>query len=474
MFILLSQMYNHRSTIIIIILVVLLPGIISGRICRQHCDCRLKNSKIDNLENTLKSVNNANNNLLSKGIVLGTDFALRVSKNENTIGYIYDEYKPSMTIPPNSQIQVISKPKNINIDTNYVRIFYDINNNGLFTDLSIPGNYNASQISFPQRSISSINIPIGFQVILYSEDNFQGDHIVLTHSQSNLGKFNDKTISIEIIKLFTKKPEHVAIIYSHPEYSGKQHGLVIGNNTILSSQLRSIEIDSEYEVLIYSDDMLIDIIRPNENTFNNPRCVQIINPNKVFNAVVEKKSEKQNKYVVFYEDIDFKGHRFILKMNSTSSIPYANGKLSSLRIHPEYEVVLYDQTNLQGTYIELSGDINNLNFYAFNDRALSMMVRPKDVDKCSENVIIYTKPDYIGENMIVPIGRSNCGAHKLLNFCDTVYAGSIKVPAGYKVTLIKQPARIIQTERTYTHRQDSPNIQNYFDTLLSSVIVEKE
>lgn len=467
-----TQMYSRFNTIIII-LALSLPGIISGRICRQHCDCRLKDSKIDKLQGSLNQVNHANNVLLSKGILLGDDFALHISNNGNTIGYIYDEYKPSMTIPTNSQIQVISKPKNINIDTKHVRIFYDANHNGLFTDLSIPGNYNSSQISLPQRSISSITIPSGFQVILYSEDNFQGNHIVLTDSRANFDNFNDRTVSIELIKEFTKKPEHVAVAYSHPEYSGKQHGLVVGNNTISSSQLKSIMIDSDYEVLIYSNDVLIDIIRPTEDRFNNPRRIQIISPEKVFNTVVQKQSEQSNKYIVFYDDINFKGTHFIIKANSTSIIPYTNGKLSSIHIHPEYEVVLYDQKNLQGNYIHLSGDINNLNFYAFNDRAMSMMIRPKNVEGCSENVVIYTKPDYIGESMIVPIGQSYCSKHKLLNFCDGVYAGSIKVPAGYRATLTKKSTPIINTSRIYTYEQDTPNIQNIFDTLISSVIVEK-
>jgi hypothetical protein len=456
-------------TAICLILLVFLPGIIDGRICRQHCNCKSLHAQIDKVQSALNHVSKDNNDLLRKNIQLGSDFALRVSYNGNTVGYIYDDYRPSMTIPPNSQIEVVHKNSIKQTDTPFIRVFYDAGNNGLFTDLPIPGNYNVSQIGLPPRSISSINIPNGFQAILYAEDNFQGDHIVLTHSSDNLHKFNDRTQSIEIIEIFTKKEEHVAVVYSHPQYSGKQKGLIIGNNTITSLEMKSIMIDIDYEVLIYSNDVLIHIVRSKDGVFGNSRCVQINSPNTIFNVVVQKISEDIDKYIVFYEDIDFKGPHFIVNANSTISITNADGKLSSIRIHPEYELVLYDQPNFQGNYIVVSGDINNLNFYAFNDRTMSILIRPKNDN---HNVAIYTKPNYMGQSMIVPIGLSDCALNKLLNFCDSEYAGSIKVPIGFRATIIKK-STIILNERILTYTEDSPNIQSYIDSLITSILVEK-
>jgi hypothetical protein len=461
---------NIRTTFCIIILGLLLPPMVIGRICRQHCSCKILNSKINDGQNRLKETNRYNDELLRKNIHLGNDFALRVSNNRNTIGYIHNEYSPYMSIPLNSEIHII--PKEIS-SSNSVRVFYDINNKGLFTDLSIPGNYTSSQISLPPRSISSINIPNGFQVIMYAEDNFQGEHIVLTSSNDNLKKFNDRTVSIEIIDAFTKKPEHVAVAYSNIDYNGKQQGLSLGNNTLISSQLKSIMIDPNHEVLIYSDGILIEIVRPIESIFSCSRHIKINIANKLLDVVVQEISEETNKYIVFYEDIDFKGSRFIVKANTTSAIEYADGKLSSIRIHPEYEVVLYDQTNFQGSYIIVNGDINNLHYYAFNDRAMSIMVRPKNSKKSFENVVLYSKPYYNGESMIVPIGHSLCSSSKLLNFCDDVYVGSIKVPEGFKVTINKNSIPLIINERVFTYTQDTSNIKNYFDTLITSIIVEK-
>lgn len=460
-----------RTTLCILILTLLLPGIVSGRSCSKcSCSCQHANSRADKAQQALNQANRMNDILRGTKIALGTDFALRVSSNGNTIGYIYDEFSPAMTLPPNSQIQVVPKPSapNSNTTTNYVRIYYDVNHLGLFTDLSVSGNYSASQISLPRRSISSIVIPSGFQVILYAEDNFQGEHVVLTDSHRHLDKFNDKTQSIEIIPIFTKMPEHIAIVYSHPEHSGKQQVLVVGNNSITGSLIKSIVLHSDYDMLIYQDDVLINVIH------STTHRVQTNYPTKQFNVVVQKKTEHSTKYAVFYEDVDFKGAHFILMSNPAGSMADANGKLSSMRIPSDYEVVLYDQTNFYGTYLVVSGDVNNLNFYAFNDRAKSILIRPKNVQNSHENVAIYANPNYGGEEMTLPIGRSQCSSSlMLLYFCNEAYAGSIKVPSGFKVTVTKAPNPITRNERVYTYVENSPEIRSYFDTHLVSVVVEK-
>jgi hypothetical protein len=263
-------------------------------------------------------------------------------------------------------------------------------------------------------------------------------------------------------------PEHIAIVYSHPEHSGKQQGLVVGNNIITGSQIKSIVIHSDYDVLIYNDDVLTDVIHSTSHR------VQINHPNTQFNVVVQKKTEHSTKYAVFYEDVDFKGAHFILMSNPAGSTSNADGKLSSMRIPPDYEVVLYDETNFHGTYLVVSGDVNNLNFYAFNDRAKSILIRPKNVQNSHENVAIYANPNYGGEKMTLPVGRSECSSSlKLLYFCNEAYASSIKVPSGFKVTVTKAPNPITQNERVNTYVEDSPEIRSYFDTHLVSVVVEK-
>ena len=89
----------------------------------------------------------------------------------------------------------------------YIRIYYDADWEGLFTDLHVSQkNYLASQISLPMRTISSIIIPKGYQVKLCTEDNFDGWCVYQNFDTLSANKdfrynyINDNIVSLEILK----------------------------------------------------------------------------------------------------------------------------------------------------------------------------------------------------------------------------------------------------------------------------------
>jgi hypothetical protein len=456
-----------RGLLCALFLTLLLPLIVSGRRagCRT-CSCQLANSKAADAEKKLTQVNHEVAKLEQKNIGLGDDFAIRVSTHDGfLVGHIHDEFSPKMTLPPNSQMKIVPR-SNHRVDEPFVRLYFDNNHKGLFTDLPIPGNYTASQISLPRNSVSSLQIPSGFQAIMYTQDGFNGEHIVVSGSVSNLDKFNDRMQSIEITKSFVKEPEHLAVIYSHPGYSGKQQGLVHGlNYSIKASDIKSISIQNGYNVLIYTPDTmtLLDIIQSSSSSIISNPMWQTTHLHVVVQDVSSSSCSKP--YAILHTDIEFKGGHFIVDGHAN-----LDGTLSSIQIPAEYEAVLYDQPNQQGNHVVVSGEISNLIFYAFNDRAKSIALRPYT---SQEQVLIYTNPNYTGEKMTLPIGHSECSSSQLLNFCQNVYASSIKVPTGFNATLIKAPTPITRSERIYTYLEDTSNIRNYVDTLLVSVLVEK-
>jgi hypothetical protein len=455
--------FSHGLVCALLLTLFLLPHIVSGRSCRS-CSCQAANSKADRAEKELHKANHANAELKQKNIALGKDVAIRVSAQDGSlIGFIHDEFSPTMTLPPNSRMQMVPRSPP-SVDGTFVRLYYDTSNKGLFTDLLIPGNYTASQISLPRHSVSSLIIPSGFQGILYAQDGLTGDHVVVSGAVSNLDKFNDRMQSIVIAKDFVKEPEHIAVVYSHQAHGGKQQGLILGNNTVWAVEIKSISIQPGYQALIYTHDAmtLLDIIHSSSssiipNPFRTDGTQQL-------HVVIQPTTDTP--YAILYKDVDFKCSHFMVESKAN-----LDGTLSSIQVPAGYEAVLYDQPDQKGTYVVLSGEVRNLHFYAFNDRAKSILLRPQTL---REDVVIYTKPSYDGEQMIVPIGRSECSSSlKLLNFCENVYAASIKVPAGFKVILTKAPTPITNTERVYTYFEDAPEIRNYVDTLLVSVVVEK-
>ena len=135
---------NHKLLIVFFALAI---STIDAKRCSSCCvSCTPHIRRANNLQSELTKIKSSRFNI-------GVNFELSVSTIDGKhIGYIQDVYEPSMTIPPNSQIYITSRIPKFNDDnSNFVRIFYDINHKGLFNDLPIPGNYTASQISLPHR-----------------------------------------------------------------------------------------------------------------------------------------------------------------------------------------------------------------------------------------------------------------------------------------------------------------------------------
>jgi hypothetical protein len=446
---------NHKLFIIFFASVLALP-IMDARRCNSCCSCAIENSRAKRFQNELSQSKHENHIIKSKIINLGNDFALSVSSaTGKQIGFIHDVFDLSMLIPSNSQIHI--QPRLPNSQNKFVRLFYDIDHKGLFTDLPIPGNYIASQISLPERSASSIIIPDGYQAVLYFCDNFNGEFIVATSSQKDFGRFNDRMVSMEIMKIFEEKPEHVVIIHSHPNYNGKKIGMEIGESLkIETSKINSIMIRPGYEVFVYDSDFLIDIYSQN---------VSLLPKQQQFIATIQAHpiNDNPSEFAVFYDDIDYNGPHFTV-LDSPVTYNQTNGKLSSIKIPQNYEVVLYEKENMQGASIVLTGDIPNLVFYLFNDRAMTIVYQKRSL-KQLQNVVIYTRPNFAGESRTIPMGYSIIQ--------EEFYVGSIKVPSGFLVIIEKLPIYPFNYERKYVYLSDSSNTIDYFDTPLISVFVGK-
>jgi hypothetical protein len=409
-------------------------------------------------------------------IFLTNEIVIQVSTTYgNHIGYIHDVYKPSMNIPKGSVLQITQKQK-INTDE-FVRIFYDENHEGLSSDLHVSkGKYLASEISLPKRSVSSIIIPEGYQVILYTYDDFKGDFIILSSSKKNFYEFNDKMVSLEIKKKYEEDEKHVAFIFSNGNYEGIKTGLEIGKSIkIESNKIGSIMVHPGTEIFIYDGDILTDIYTSNIESVPSPytKCeleglkFWKIEPEKryEFTATVQVKatSGSPSEFATFYENVDFKGSHFTL-FEAPIILNKTDGKLSSLKIPMNHEVVLYEKENMEGAYVILTGDIPNLNIYLFNDRAMSIIFRKNQQTEPIGYVEIFS----IYNKRILPIGYSNISN-------EDFYANSIKVPQGLKVTLQKNPIFPLFLERKYTYTSDytNTNTQNLLDSKLISVFVEE-
>jgi hypothetical protein len=391
-----------------------------------------------------------NGMIKSKIITLGDNFALSVSTKDGAhIGWIHDEFTPSMSIPENSQIHIEQR----GACYNGTRIFYDIDHKGLFIDLPVIGRYSARQISLPARSVSSIIIPNGYQVIMYANDDFSGnDFVVLTSSQKNLGNFNDRMVSLEIQEIFEKKAEYVAIIYSHWDFNGRATVIELGESyEIPIEQIGSIAIEPEHEIFLYDGSVLRDVYT------STVKSISILGK-AVATVRVQKVGIIPTQYAVFYDDVDYSGTHFIL--TNPTVYNWTIGKLSSLRIPHDYQVVLRDRDS----HIVVRGNVPNLGLYFFNDRAMTM-VYEKRTAEIIKNVVIFSMANFDGEMRTLPFGNTNVS--------EVFYAGSIRVPVGYRVRIMKDPVFPFNAERIFTYVADSSDIGGFFDSAIRSVHISQ-
>jgi len=101
--------------------------------------------------------------------------------------------------------------------------------------------------------------------------------------------------------------------------------------------------------------------------------------------------------------------------------------IRSVKVHPEYELILYDQEKNSGSYIVLSGrDVPSLEEYYFSGRMLSLRYSRK-TEMTLQHPQIFGGQSYGGEHHFLPFGTTDLP--------ELTFFGSLKVPAGMTVTL---------------------------------------
>ncbi len=135
-------------------------------------------------------------------------------------------------------------------DRDFAVVYADAFTGGPYQYL-LPGRYTASQLtSVGVNTISSVLVPVGWRVTLYSADNFTGTSKVLRHDTdlSTVG-FDNQTMSINV--------ERSVTIYRNDGYRGEVQYLDIGTYdvsqlTIGDNTLSSLRVAPGWKVTLYS------------------------------------------------------------------------------------------------------------------------------------------------------------------------------------------------------------------------------
>lgn len=151
-----------------------------------------------------------------------------------------------------------------------------------------------------------------------------------------------------------------------------------------------------------------------------------------------------------------------IKVNNLGDITSLDGDMSSLKVHPDFEVVLFEGADLTGGFTVLTGEIPSLFDSLFNDRARSLTYRRKIPVESKLLPSFFTDQHFRGQEVTIPYGTT------VLK--ERFYAASITVPKGLRVivtTLVG--ARF--SEQTHVVTSDV-TLAPFIGKLIASVVVE--
>lgn len=188
-------------------------------------------------------------------------------------------------------------------------------------------------------AVTSIRIPSGYQVTLYSDDNFQGERVTYTSDINLPTNWNDKVSSVLVSRNYNNER-------SNNSYNNNRYNNNNGYNN-----------NNSYN---------------NNNGYNNNRY--------------NNKGYGKSNGVRLFEDDNFQGRSSTLREGNYNidQLGIANDALSSISVPAGYIVTLYANDNFEGERSVVTGDRASLGT-RWNDKVSSIRVSRNGYNSYSQN-----------------------------------------------------------------------------------------
>lgn len=366
-----------------------------------------------------------------------------------------------------------------------VTLYGDCNYRGQTVSLR-PGNYSAYQHGMRIYSLSSIVIPPGMVVNLFSQDHFRGHYISLTNSSSCLvdERFNDQMVSIQVMQVnYGYQQQAPVILYNRCNYSGKEEYLREGLNNTQSLAFitgQSVRIAPGYGVIFRKERRVgFETIVTNEEYRENTMCFPPLWGSTVKSAFVYRLDDPYETYwehrpnqwnnfndgAVVFSDVMFNGRYQMLQPGAYRNYQLqqiGERQISSIKIAPGYRAIVFSGSNFDGSSLEVRQSINNLHPNNWGNRIGSIIVerlgqpvinpnpppppppppptqpvppRPQPTNS-NDAVVAYADAFFMGAAQVFTVGRWESYQFTGVGF-KTI--SSIKIPPGYRVTVYDGP-----------------------------------
>lgn len=283
-----------------------------------------------------------------------------------------------------------------------VRLYEDCYYGGRAVSLPA-GNYASVQHGLRIRALSSIEIPAGFTVNLFSRDYFNGQYISLSATSPCLvdQHFNDMMVSLQVIDDRASQPSAVTApvrLFNRCSYLGTTEELYEGTYAQTGmgfAGIQSISVAPGFAAIFrkevrvgYSVNVTQEEVRGDKSCLplywgNTVKSVYIYRLDNVYDDYWNSTPAQISTFnhgAVAFSDVNFRGRAQMLNPGAYRSYQLSQVgafNMSSIRLSSGYEAILFSGENFNGASLLVSASNANLHLGAVNwgNRAGSVIIQ---------------------------------------------------------------------------------------------------
>ena len=267
-----------------------------------------------------------------------------------------------------------------------VTAYRDCNFRGASVTLG-PGNYTGAQLGIMVREISSINIPSGYVVNLFSQDFFNGNYISLNASSSCLINqlFSKRTVSMQVIYMGAASNTPPIRVYRLCNYMGRAEDVAEGTYNSYASNFNgilSIQVTPGYAVLFRRETRVGNMVSTVSEEYRSDKAclpfnwgstvkdAYIYRLNNVYDGYWDNNANNNpgyytnfNQGAVAYGDINYRGRAQAMRLGAYRSYQLGqvgDQNISSLMISPGYRVIAFSGPDFDGSSNVFTNSVTNM------------------------------------------------------------------------------------------------------------------
>lgn len=339
----------------------------------------------------------------------------------------------------------------------YVTLHEDCNFRGKTFTLEA-GTYRMYQMRIGNDKLSSFQVPSGFRITIYADDNFNSRSASYTSSVSCLDSAwdnNTSAIVVENTNIQQTNPNEYVVVYSDCYSRGFSRSLRPGiykgaDLGELKNNISSFAIFGNLRIRVYTASE--EASGFNAAFDNSETCLSRSYNDRISSLVVEYKpltstgtgtGSINSTYAEFYTDCNFKGNKLSLLPGryTGEELGLFRKTIGSMQLPAGLTVKVYEDDNLTGRSENFSSGFDCISF-SWRNRISSIVVEDRGgwnnggVPVVTE-LILYTDANYKGQSVTLLPGTYNTMA--AANGFPERALSSIQIPPGYRVVLYDQP-----------------------------------